>query len=279
MNPGHPGPLQNGPDGPQALSLTPVPAFDDNYLWLLDNGVDAIVVDPGDAAPIAAALQARSLRLAGILLTHHHPDHVGGVEALRPLLHGPIHAPARERMPEPVHRVSGGDSVELLGLRLAVIDVPGHTAGHVAYFWPGNAEQAPILFCGDTLFSAGCGRLFEGTPAQMHASLQALAALPGESRVCCAHEYTLSNLRFAREVDPDNAVLAAHAAWCEAERAAGRPTLPARLATELRINPFLRCAEAPLRDAARRHAPLKMHAQPSTVEVFAALREWKNTFR
>ncbi|RZJ03136.1 MAG: hydroxyacylglutathione hydrolase, partial [Rubrivivax sp.] len=184
------------------MTLTPLPAFDDNYLWLLDNGREALVVDPGDAAPVAAALDARGLTLAGILLTHHHADHVGGVNALRDRLRGPLYAPANEQMPEPVTRVQGGQTVELLGLRFAVIDVPGHTAGHIAYFAADVPGSAPLLFCGDTLFSAGCGRLFEGTPAQMHASLQSLAGLPDDTRVCCAHEYTLSNLRFAREVDP-----------------------------------------------------------------------------
>jgi hydroxyacylglutathione hydrolase len=260
------------------LTLTPLPAFDDNYLWLLDNGREALVVDPGDAAPVTAALDARRLTLTGILLTHHHGDHVGGVNALRDRLQGPIYAPAREKMPEPVQRMHGGDTVELLGLRFAVLDVPGHTAGHIAYFAEvPNAD--PLLFCGDTLFSAGCGRLFEGSPAQMHASLQALAALPGATRVCCAHEYTLSNLRFAREVDPANPALAAYAAWCEQERAAGRPTLPGRVGTERQINPFLRCAEPALRESARRHAPLKLPAAPSPVDVFATLREWKNGFR
>ncbi|RZL35848.1 MAG: hydroxyacylglutathione hydrolase [Rubrivivax sp.] len=264
-------------------TLRPIPAFDDNYLWLLDNGREAIVVDPGDAAPVADALDARHLTLAGILLTHHHGDHVGGVDALRSRLHGPIYAPAGEKMPEPVTRVTGGDTVELLGLRFAVLDVPGHTAGHIAYFaadvTEGLSNGDPLLFCGDTLFSAGCGRLFEGTPAQMHASLQSLAALPGETRVCCAHEYTLSNLRFAREVDPANPALAAYAAWCESERAAGRPTLPSRVGTERQINPFLRCAEPALREAARRHAPLTLPTVPSAVDVFATLREWKNGFR
>jgi hydroxyacylglutathione hydrolase len=261
------------------LTLTPLPAFDDNYLWLLDNGREALVFDPGDAAPVAAALDARGLTLAGILLTHHHGDHVGGVDTLRPRLRGPVYAPVTEKMPEPVQRVQGGDSIELLGLRFAVMDVPGHTSGHIAYFAADAGEPGPLLFCGDTLFSAGCGRLFEGTAAQMHASLQSLAALPPDTRVCCAHEYTLSNLRFAREVDPDNTDLAAYAAWCEGERAAGRPTLPGRIGTELRINPFLRCAQAALRDAARRHAPLKLPAEPSPVDVFATLREWKNGFR
>ena len=265
------------------MTLTPLPAFDDNYLWLLDNGREALVVDPGDAAPVAAALDARGLTLAGILLTHHHSDHVGGVNALRSRLQGPIYAPANEQMPEPVQRTHGGDTVELLGVRFAVMDVPGHTAGHIAYFAAqvpaGLSGGGPLLFCGDTLFSGGCGRLFEGTPAQMHASLQSLAALPPETRVCCAHEYTLSNLRFAREVDPANAALAAYSTWCEAERAAGRPTLPARIGTELQINPFLRCNDDALREAARRHAPLKLSAAPSPVDVFATLREWKNGYR
>jgi hydroxyacylglutathione hydrolase len=261
------------------LTLTPLPAFDDNYLWLLDNGREAIVVDPGDAAPVSAALDARGLTLAGILLTHHHGDHVGGVNALRARLQGPIYAPAGEKMPEPVERLSGGDSVELLGLHFTVMAVPGHTAGHIAYFAADVPAQAPLLFCGDTLFSAGCGRLFEGTPSQMHTSLQSLAALPADTRVCCAHEYTLSNLRFAREVDPANAALAAYADWCDAERAAGRPTLPARMGTETQINPFLRCSEPALRAAARRHAPLQLSAEPSAVDVFATLREWKNGFR
>lgn len=263
-------------------TLTPLPAFDDNYLWLLDNGSEALVVDPGDALPVAAALDARNLTLAGILLTHHHGDHVGGVAALRPRLRGPIYAPEREPMPEPlqnaVTRVRGGDIVALLGLHFSVLDVPGHTAGHTAYFEAGGTGD-PLLFCGDTLFSAGCGRLFEGTPAQMHASLQSLAALPTATRVCCAHEYTLSNLRFAREVDPGNAELAAYTAWCEGERAAGRPTLPSRIGTEVRINPFLRCTEPALCDAARRHAPQQLPADPSPVDVFATLREWKNGFR
>lgn len=260
-------------------TLTPLPAFDDNYLWLLDNGREAWVVDPGDAAPVVAALNARGLTLAGILLTHHHGDHVGGVDALRPLLQGPIYAPAHEPMPEPVQRVHGGDAVELLGLRFTVLDVPGHTAGHIAYFAAEAGPDGPLLFCGDTLFSAGCGRLFEGSATQMHASLQALAALPGDTRVCCAHEYTLANLRFALAVDPDNAALSAHAAWCHAQRAAGLPTLPSRLGTERRINPFLRCDTPALREAARRHNPLRHPAAPSPAEVFATLREWKNGFR
>ncbi len=167
-----------------------------------------------------------------------------------------------------------GDRVQLLGLDFEVFDVPGHTAGHIAYLHR-PAGQAPILFCGDTLFSAGCGRLFEGTPAQMHASLAQLAALPGNTRVCCTHEYTLSNLRFAAAVEPGNAAIAEHTAWCERERAAGRATLPSTIARELTINPFLRCAESPVVANARAHGA----ASSEPVAVFAALREWKNQFR
>ena len=264
------------------MKLIALPAFADNDIWMLHDGRQAIVVDPGDAAPVAAALDAQGLALAAILVTHHHPDHVGGVAALRPRLQGAaaaVYGPAREAIPQPFQPLADGDVVDLLGLRFQVFDVPGHTAGHIAYFAAQVPGGDPLLFCGDTLFSGGCGRLFEGSPAQMHASLQSLAALPPETRVCCAHEYTLSNLRFAREVDPANTTLADYAAWCEVERAAGRPTLPARMGTEVRINPFLRCTEPALRDAARRHAPTQLPTAPGPVDVFATLREWKNGFR
>ncbi|MFT3665408.1 hydroxyacylglutathione hydrolase [Piscinibacter sp.] len=252
-----------------------LPAFTDNYIWMLHDGTDAVVVDPGEAAPVLAALDERQLALAAILVTHHHGDHVGGVDALRDRLKGPVYGPKRERIPEPFVALAGGDRLELLGRRVTVIDVPGHTAGHIAYFVDGDADSTPLLFCGDTLFSAGCGRLFEGTPEQMHASLAALAALPGTTRVCCAHEYTLSNLRFARAVEPGNAALARYQADCEALRAAGTPTLPALLATERAINPFLRCAEPEVVASARAHGA----AGTAGAEVFAALRRWKNEFR
>lgn len=256
------------------MSLVPLPAFADNYIWMLHDGRSAVVVDPGDAAPVIAALQAHALELAGILVTHHHPDHVGGVDALRPLLRGPVWAPAGEATPEPRIAVAEGDEVAVLGRRFEVIEVPGHTAGHIAYA-ERDAAVAPLLFCGDTLFSAGCGRMFEGTPAQFHASLQKLAALADDTRVCAAHEYTLSNLRFAAAVEPENVARQQHQAWCEAQRAAGQPTLPARLATERAINPFLRCAEPGVVAAARAHGA----ADASGPEVFGALRRWKDGFR
>lgn len=241
---------------------------------MLHDGQHAVVVDPGDAAPVQQALTSRGLVLKGILVTHHHPDHVGGVDALRPLLQGPVHGPAREHIPEPFVPHADGDVVEVLGHRFEVIDVPGHTAGHIAYRQL-DAPAAPLLFCGDTLFSAGCGRLFEGTPAQMSASLARLAALPGDARVCCTHEYTMSNLRFAAAVEPDNEALAGHIRHCEALRESGRPTLPSTIALERRINPFLRCSEPAVVAAARAQGA----ANDEPVAVFAALREWKNRFR
>lgn len=259
------------------MKLTAIAAFADNYIWMLDDGHQALVVDPGDAVPVLLALQARSLRLSGILVTHHHADHVGGLAALRPHLQGPIFGPAAEAIPEPYTPLQAGDEVELLGLKFSVIEVPGHTAGHIAYLNTSADGEAPLLFCGDTLFSAGCGRLFEGTPAQMHDSLSRLAALPPETRVCCAHEYTLSNLRFARHVEPGNAALRAHEAWARVQRERGEPTLPSTIAVERDINPFLRAHLPALAEAAHQHDAAVSPDNP--VAVFAALRQWKNEFQ
>jgi len=256
------------------MKLIALPAFSDNYIWMLHDGRHAIVVDPGDAAPVIAALDAQHLVLAAILVTHHHADHVGGVDALRSRLQGPVYGPQRERIPPPFVALRDGDVVSELGLQFEVIDVPGHTSGHIAFF---NARGAgtPVLFCGDTLFSGGCGRLFEGTPAQMHDSLSRLAALPGDTRVCCAHEYTLSNLKFAHAVEPRNQALADYTAWCEAQRASGQPTLPSSIARERDVNPFLRVDEATVAQSARAHGA----DSSEPVAVLAALRQWKNDFR
>jgi len=258
------------------MKLLALPAFADNYIWMLHDGRQALVVDPGESAPVEQALDAQGLRLTAILVTHHHGDHVGGVDRLRQRLQGPVFGPAREAIPTPFTPLSDGDAAEWQGLRFEVIDVPGHTAGHIAYFLPAHDDgAAPILFCGDTLFSGGCGRLFEGTPAQMHRSLSRLAALPGETRVCCAHEYTLSNLKFARAVEPGNRALQDYTARCEALRAEGRPTLPSSIAQERDINPFMRCAQPEVAAAAAAHGARR----DDEVDVLATLREWKNSFR
>ena len=256
--------------------MLPLPAFTDNYIWMLHDARHAVVVDPGDAAPVLQALSSLGLPLQAILVTHHHGDHVGGVDTLREATGAAVYGPAAERMPEPITRVAGGGAVTALGLRFSVLDVPGHTAGHIAYYCP-DVDGAPLLFCGDTLFSGGCGRLFEGTPAQMQASLDALAALPGDTRVCCAHEYTLSNLKFARAVEPRNAALLQYMAECEDLRRRGQPTLPARMATERDINPFLRTRQATVAQAARGFDARVDTQDP--VAVLAALRQWKNEFQ
>ena len=256
--------------------MLPLPAFTDNYIWMLHNARQAIVVDPGDATPVLQTLQAQGLQLQAILVTHHHADHVGGVDALRTATGAQVYGPARERVPEPLVRLAQGDTVNVLGLEFQVIDVPGHTAGHIAYYCP-DMDGAPLLFCGDTLFSGGCGRLFEGTPAQMLDSLDRLAALPGNTRVCCTHEYTLSNLKFARAVEPGNAALLHYSSQCEALRAQNQPTLPSQMALERDINPFLRVRQSPVAQAAQGY-----DAQVSlddAVAVLAALRQWKNEFR
>ena len=255
------------------MKLIPLPAFTDNYIWLLHNQQQALVVDPGDARPVLAALQQLDLVLQAILVTHHHADHTGGVQALRQVTGAKVFGPAREVMPEPLTRLSGGDQLNALGLTFDVIDVPGHTAGHIAYFCA-PVNDAPLLFCGDTLFSGGCGRLFEGSPADMLASLDTLAALPDATRVCCTHEYTLSNLKFACAVDPNNEALAHYTASAQDLRARQQPTLPCRLDVERQINPFLRSRQPAVIQAAQGFDPGAQDA----VSVFAALRQWKNEF-
>lgn len=253
----------------------PIPAFSDNYIWALHDGQRAVVVDPGETTGVVAWLESEKVALDTILITHHHPDHTGGVAELRERTGARVIGPVRETMPEPLQRVDDGAVVEVLGHAFTVIAVPGHTAGHIAYYCPDVSGQ-PLLFCGDTLFSAGCGRLFEGTAAQMHASLTRLAALPGNTRVCCTHEYTLANLRFAQAVEPHNEALQAHATRCVALREQGVPTLPSTLALEKAINPFLRCGEPDVVRAAEKRAPQLPQSDAQT--VFATLREWKNQF-
>ena len=256
------------------MKLIPIPAFTDNYIWLLHDGQRALVVDPGDAQPVLDALQRWRLQLDAILVTHHHPDHTGGVPALRQASGARVFGPMQEVMPEPLTRLGAGAQVECLGLRFEVIDVPGHTAGHIAYYCA-VADPEPLLFCGDTLFSAGCGRLFEGTPAQMLASLTRLSALPDATLVCCAHEYTLSNLKFAVAVDADNQDLLAHQERAQLLRERQQPTVPTPMALERRINPFLRTDQRAVIGAAQRFDA----SVSDQVSVLAALRQWKNEFR
>jgi hydroxyacylglutathione hydrolase len=257
------------------LEVSPVRAFSDNYLWLIRAPSDrrgAVVVDPGDARPVAAALDEQGLTLRAILVTHHHPDHVGGVQALAARHGVEVYGPARERMPCEVRPLDDGDIVSLadLGLEFRVMAVPGHTLGHVAYHGHGT------LFCGDTLFSAGCGRLFEGTPVQMLGSLDRIAALPDDTRIFCAHEYTLSNLRFAAAVEPGNADVLETLDAVRELRSRDAITLPSTLRRERRINPFLRCREPAVRAAAEAHAGFTL---PCPADVFAVIRAWKDGFR
>ncbi len=257
------------------MKLVPLPAFQDNYLWVLHDGQRALVVDPGDAQPVLDYLQQTGLQLEAILVTHHHQDHIGGLAAVREATGAKVFGPARETIPGPLRSLREGDRIDVLGLPFDVLDVPGHTAGHIAYFTP-RMDGAPLLFCGDTLFSGGCGRLFEGTPAQMLDSLDKLAALPADTRVCCTHEYTMANLRFARAVEPANEDLARYQRECQALRDRGEPTLPAELGEEKRINPFLRTRQPSVVRAAQAYNGADAGDE---VAVFAAIRQWKNEFR
>jgi hydroxyacylglutathione hydrolase len=264
-----------------ALNVFPVPAFKDNYIWLITRGAItrgsvAVVVDPGDATPVEAVLRERGLELGAILLTHHHADHVGGVAALLASRSNAIdvYGPRAENIAGVSIPLDDGAGVTLdsIGLAFDVIAVPGHTRGHIAYY---GAGEPPLLFCGDTMFAAGCGRLFEGTAAQMHASLSRLAALPGETRVYCAHEYTQANLRFARTVEPDSPALIERERSVAATRAKQQPSLPSTITLERATNPFLRGDERVVRDAAERHSP---GAGASSLSAFTALRRWKDSF-
>jgi len=250
------------------LEIIPIPAFQDNYIWLLKCGAHTVVIDPGDAAPVIATLKSLSLTLDAILITHHHSDHIGGVAEL--LKHWPeanVYAPKREQYNFPHQAVGENDVVQLktLNLDLAVMETPGHTLGHVVYY------GANMLFCGDTLFGAGCGRLFEGTPKQMYHSLKRLAKLPKNTAIYCTHEYTEHNLRFARSLDPGNAALAVRQVDAAAIRLAGKPTLPSNIGLELETNPFLRCHTAAIQLASSAN-------NTNSLAVFAVIREMRNHY-
>ena len=254
-----------------AYEVVPVRAFSDNYVWTLRDAKRAVVVDPGDAKPVLDYLDREGLELVAILNTHHHADHVGGNSALLRRWNVPVFGPHDERIAEVTQQLADGERIRLphFDVELEVMEIPGHTRTHIAFFGDG------LLFCGDTLFAAGCGRLFEGTPAQMHASLSRLAKVPDSTRVYCGHEYTLSNIRFAKAVEPDNAALLALETRATAQRERDLPTLPSDIGQEKATNPFLRVSEPQVVAAASR---FKGAALGDPVEVLAAIREWKNSF-
>ena len=253
------------------MQIHAVPAFQDNYLWVIEDGRHAAVVDPGDAVPIEAFVSRHGLALTAILATHHHGDHVGGLKELAARWKCPVFGPAGEAIGGLTRKLREGERIAVPGLDAAfsVLDVPGHTAGHIAYVGD------EVAFVGDTLFACGCGRLFEGTAEQMAGSLGKLARLPGATRAYCAHEYTMSNIKFAEAVEPGNARLKERKARESAKRARGEPTVPSTIADELATNPFLRCSEPEVVASAERHAGRKLSGP---VAVFAEIRAWKNSF-
>jgi hydroxyacylglutathione hydrolase len=253
------------------MSLTLIPAFRDNYIYLLTlpQKPGVWIIDPGDAAPVVAELSRRGLRPSAILCTHHHADHIGGVAELAATYQCPVLGPGASRIPARTEALREG-TVHLDGENMTVFEVPGHTLDHLAFYWE------DLLFCGDTLFAGGCGRIFEGDAAMLYASLQKLAQLPDATKICCAHEYTLANLHFAAEVEPDNGAIGERLERVRRQREAGQPSLPSTLGEERLSNPFLRCHLPSVQHAVRAVYP---DTAAESVATFAALRRWKDGFR
>ncbi len=260
------------------LHIEPVKAFRDNYLWVFNViGTNAAcVVDPGDAEPVLNYLRTNNLELTAILVTHHHADHIGGINTLLAHKSVPVFGPNSDKIPQVTHKIKEGDAVTILGITFNVLEVPGHTLDHVAYFTNHFATTlGPVLFCGDTLFAAGCGRMFEGTPPIMYKSLQKIAGLSPNTQVFCTHEYTLSNLNFAAAVMPDNPEVQQRIKRETAKREQDMPTIPSTIALELSTNPFLRCTDATVVASANNQP----NAQTTNAAaVFGTLRRWKDNF-
>lgn len=264
-----------------AIKITPIKAFNDNYIWAITNKQTATLVDPGDADVCINFLEDNSLTLSAILITHHHADHTGGIEKLVNYCQQKqssltVYGPANENIPHCDVKLTENDNVALadLNLNFQIIDLPGHTAGHIAYF-ANNNDVAPILFCGDTLFSGGCGRLFEGSPEQMLTSLTKLANLPENSLVYCTHEYTQANLTFALAVEPNNQTLIEYNNKVAELRFNGQATIPSTIGLEKQINPFLRCHHQSLQTSAQQFAT---DTKATTQDTFTVIRRWKDQF-
>lgn len=258
------------------IKIEPIPAYSDNYIWCMYDEMTrkAVVVDPGDASPVKRFLATNKLELLAILITHHHFDHTGGVEALLDNRPVPVYGPCNASIVSITDQLKEGDQLKLLGVSFSVLSIPGHTLDHIA-FYCADSSRGPVVFCGDTLFAGGCGRLFEGDPAMMLNSLNKLAALPANTGIYCAHEYTLSNLEFAKVVEPDNSELQKRMAIDKHKRQQNLPTVPSLLSLEKATNPFLRCDTVPVIESAVR---INQQISTAPVEVFATIRNWKDNF-
>ena len=262
------------------LQVWPIPAFDDNYIWCIHDGCAALVVDPGDAEPVLQYLEQNKLSLSAILITHHHADHTGGIMSLLEVLGSdiPVYGPVGDGIPGRTLVAMQDDKIEITSPRISlkVFEVPGHTLTHIAYFANMQANVVePMLFCGDTLFASGCGRLFEGTPTQMTESLGKFASLPKNTLVYCTHEYTLSNIRFALAVEPNNLNLISWSDRAQALRNQKLPTLPTTIGQELQVNPFMRCDQPEVIAMAKEVSDQEL---PTPAHVLAVIRAWKDRF-